>query len=190
MANSPSTQPTSPDDMPEWVKGDAPTATDGTTGQPLDVEVISAEEAKAIAAQPSIRNLIEWCHSNVVDDDDTSAAAMEAIVARVLAADDMAAVLSEELPLKAENILRKPFTLLGFRVAETDFSDGFPYYAILDITIGTPPRKQVCTVGAFKIMAQLKRMHDLGEWPQVVMFTTPKTPTKSGKLPLSLVRPD
>jgi hypothetical protein len=49
-------------------------------------------------------------------------------------------------------------------------------------------KPHVISVGAFKVMAQLKRMDELAEWPQVVTFKKKDKATKSGYFPIAMVR--
>lgn len=137
---------------------------------------------------PATMTVIQWCQEQVEVDDEDSAAAMEAMVRRVLASDTPDQVLAEELVVSVDQILGKPIVITAVRIGRTEYADGFPYYALLDCTWGSPPEPHTVSVGAFKVMAQLFAISAMGEWPQTVMFKQSDKPTRAGHRPISLVR--
>ena len=189
MASSTSKGKTSPaEDIPEWAQPGAGTPTFGRDSQIVEATPVGAPGDAVTPFGPALMDLVQWCADKVSVNDQDEWAAMEAMVAEVMASDTPDAVFREGLTIKAEDIVGTPITITGFRVAETDFSEGFPFYVLLDVMIGQPPTKRVVSVGAFKVLAQIRRLDDLGEWPQVCTFTQPKKPTRNGHFPLSLKR--
>lgn len=189
MASSTSRGKTSPaEDIPEWARNDGDNDTQAAVGQIVEGTPVGAPGDAVTPFGPALMDLVQWCADKVSVNDQDEWAAMEAMVAEVMASDTPDAVFREGLTIKAEDIVGTPITIMGFRVAETDFSEGFPFYVLLDVMIGQPPTKRVVSVGAFKVLAQIRRLDDLGEWPQVCTFTQPKKPTRNGHFPLSLKR--
>lgn len=189
MAQSSKPKQTPADDVPPWEQPDP----SGPAQPPVEAEVVEGEliqsTGEMIPLGPAAQTVIQWCADNVSEDDESNAAVMEDIMRRVLESETPDQVLAESLPVKVETILNKPIQLRGVRIGETDFQDGFPYYAILDCVYGNPPSPHVVTVGAFKVMAQLYVLAKMNQWPQVVMFKRSDKATKSGYWPISMVRP-
>ena len=166
-------------DAPEWATGGDQVATR---------EVHSGEVARV---PPVIQTLIDWCASYADEDDDSTAEGLARIIREVLEAEDMAGVLSAKLPKHARDVLGVPMQLNGFKLVESDFEgeDGFPWYAVMEVQYGNPPEPHVVTCGGVKILAQLKRLSDLGEIPCGIKIEEKAKPTKNGFRPLSLVPP-
>lgn len=184
---------TTSDDPGEFVATDpAPPlaeayAASGT--EPLDAETLTPEMQALIASQPAIHSIVEWCKLNASVDDESSAAAMEAMARRVLESDNIEEVLSDEMTVPVDKIVNRPVTLLGFRIGETDYEEGFPFYALMDVVVAAGEKPRVVTCGAWKVMAQLMKMSQIGEWPQVVEFRQSRKPTRAGFYPISMTRP-
>jgi hypothetical protein len=188
VANSTSKAAAQQPDAPDWAVDPADQqyadnlpGTDVAHGQVVDAQMLEA-------MGPATMQVIQWCVDQVSVDDDDSALAMEDMIRRVLASETPDQVFAEDLPISAQDILGKPIVITGVRIGQTDFADGFPFYALVDVEIGSPPQKRVVTVGAFKVMAQLFALARLGEWPQTAMFKQSDKPTRKGNRPLSLVR--
>lgn len=144
---------------------------------------------EVIPMGPASMALIEWCASMVTEDDNSTAAAMEAMIAAVMNSDTPDEVLAERMTVPVEKVLGIPVQINGVRMAHTDMADGFPFYALLDVQYGQGMRPHVISIGAFKVMAQLYGLSKLAEWPQVVVFKKSDRPTKAGFYPISMVRP-
>jgi hypothetical protein len=189
VAQSSKQKTSPPSDVPPWEQpaegGPVPLVEEGA---PITGELIEST-GEMIPFGPASTTVIQWCADNVSEDDESQAAAMEAIMARVLSSTTPDQVLSEELSVPVDRVLNRPIQIQGVRIGQTDFADGLPYYAILDCVYGNPPEPHVVTVGAFKVMAQLYALARLNQWPQVVMFKKAEKPTKSGFYPISMVRP-
>lgn len=186
-----STAPNKADDMdPSEFVGDATggqdvLGTDQLNGQTAFVD----ESGVEIAYGPATNTVMMWCAENRSFGDGDTAAAMEAMVARVLAGESADEILSEEMTVKVDSILDKTILIHGIRIGETEFTEGFPFYALVDVTLGGEDRHQQVTVGAFKVMAQLYALDKLAEFPVVAMFKKADKPTRGGYYPISLTRP-
>lgn len=154
-----------------------------------DIAEVIAEESKMLATMgPNTMTLIEWLAARSDYNDQDEAAAMEDMIGRAMNSATPDQVFAESMAVKVDSIINRPIQIMGFRIAETEFAEGFPYYALIDAAYGNPVEKHVITCGGFKILAQLYALDKLGEWPQVCMFTKPAKATKNGYYPLSLVR--
>lgn len=188
MAQQRSTSQSDQGGVPEWLAGPAGGNGDGTQDAPLSGDLVDPDMMAMIAATPAMQTVIEFCAEMCTVDDDSTAAAMEQMMARVLASTSAEDVFAEELTVPAENVLDIPMVLHGFRVGMTEYAEGFPYYALLDVEYGQPKARHVVTIGAFKVMGQLVALYKIGEWPQVVKIQPSKKATRAGYRPLSLTR--
>lgn len=174
--------------MPAWLAGDSLVGGVVDDTGAMSGEVMNPDDAALVAATPAIQTVVEFCEALCTVDDESTAAAMEQMMARVLSAANVEDVFKEELTVPAEDVLEVTMVLHGFRVGKTEYAEGFPYYALLDVEYGTPKEKHVVTVGAFKVMGQLAALYRFGEWPQVVKISQSKKATRAGYRPLSLAR--
>ena len=164
-------------DLPEWAKPPTESAPEAApTGGP------------ARSATPALDNLLEWLVAEADDNENGTAAAMESIVRQVLSADDMTQVLRQTLPQSASRFIGVPMLLNGFTIRSSDFeeSSGPPFYASLQVMAGDPPEPRVINAGGWKILAQVKRLSEIGTWPVVIMINEAAKAKKGQSPPLTL----
>lgn len=168
---------------------------DATGGNPVlseDQELsgiaFTDPDGEVVAWGPAANAIMRWCAESVSEDDGDRAAAMEAMMQRVIDGESTEDVLAESTTIDADQTLGRPVTIYGVRIAQTEYAEGFPFYALLDATIGGSDRRETISVGAFKVMAQLYRLSQLAEWPQTVMFKRSEKRTKAGFFPISMVK--
>jgi hypothetical protein len=165
-------------ELPEWAK----------PGQASEPEA-APTAAPARSATPALDNLLEWLVAEAAAmKDDESALGMEAIVRQVLSADDMAQVLRKTMPISGGDVINVPMLLGDFTIRESEFegSKSLPFYASLQVMMGDPPEPRVVNIGSIKVLAQLKRMRELGQWPVVVMVEEARAAKKGESAPLTL----
>lgn len=150
-----------------------------------DVEpVVTGEIA---AAGPAVRELTEWLADHASRSDVDTWQDMERAVAKILSGDSAEDVLKKDLPISGKTFLNRPFLLHGFTITESDYEEGSPFYANLDVTVNAGAERHILNVGGIKVLAKLKRLSDIGEWPYAVMLTGDTT--KRGFTVLDLVEP-
>lgn len=174
---------------------DEPRTSDGIEDVPLpdmpdepnrDVAIpVSGEIA---VGGPAMQSLMEWVADRTTRDDQDDFAAMERTIARILAGEDAEQVLRRDTPVKGEDIADRPFLLHGFDLTESDFEEGFPVYANLHATMPGDPVQRVVNIGGLKVLAALKRLEEIGEWPVEVMIVVDGT--RKGHSVNALVAPD
>lgn len=154
----------------------------GADDAQVSTEVTPAVSGEIAVGGPAMRNLIEWLAERAAGDDEDTFGAMERIIAETLTAENPDEVLSARLPVHARDVVGIPMSITGFRLNEGDFEEGSPFYAVMDATYGTPPEPHVVTCGAWRVLAALKRLDELGEWPQTVVFREKRTKSGNGVL--------
>lgn len=170
-SRSKTTTPDPTDEVPEW---DMP-PTEGDASVAAGREVQPADGAVEPSLDDVMQGLMDWCVAYSEEHAADSAAAMAAEVRRILAGEDAESVLSESAPLNGKEHLEKPFMLHSFSLNPTDFSEGWPFYAAMDATVPGTGDQFVITCGGAKVIAALKRLHELGEYPYPVKIRGKET---------------
>lgn len=170
------TEERAPWEMPP-VEGDGNPA----AGAEIEPAAIMAE----IASDDTMQNLMDWCVGYAAESVADNAAVMAAEVRRILAGENAEDVLSERAPLAGKDHTEKPFLLRSFTLNPGDFTDGWPFYAAMDCEVPGTGDAFVMTCGGIKVIAALRRLHELGEYPYPVKVRG-KT-TRNGHTVLSLV---
>jgi hypothetical protein len=151
-----------------------------------------------VTLPPAMQSLMDWCVEYATRTDEDEWSAMEASVARILQGEDAASVLEEDAPLQAQELCTKvgrtpdqrvsPVMLLdGFTLTATDYSEGWPFYANMDVTIQPGNQRKIVNCGGIKVVAKLRMLAEFGEWPLPITITADKT--KKGNTVLDIVTP-
>lgn len=174
--------PTGPTSEPVEAEVVEPTETDGAaTGK--EIEAFRA----SLAEQPGLQSMLDWCVERSAVDEVDQWRVMESEVARILAGEDAATVLSESKPLSGKVFVGRPFRIDGFTLQPTDFSEGFPFYANINATIDPDGTTAVINCGGPKVIASLMRLEQLDAIPAFAMLKGTKT--RRGFTVLDLVMP-
>jgi hypothetical protein len=132
-----------------------------------------------------MQSLMDWCVAYAEEHAADNAAVMAAEVRRILSGEDAESVLAETAPLNGKEHLEKPFMLRGFTLNPTDFSEGWPFYASMDCFIPGTGDTFSLNCGGPKVIAALRRLHELGEYPYALKVRGKST--RQGHTVLSLV---
>lgn len=198
----PASRPSDDTDVPEWMTGERVETIDAlaqdvesdaagdagdqaAAGEPIEGEV----QAGKASATPALDNLLQWLADNVTGTGEDDLSGMEAIIREVLSADDMAAVFREKLATSAEKWIDAPLLLTGYTIRESDYEDGggLPFYMSLEVTCGAPnPEQRIINTGSIKVMAQVKRLTEIGTWPVFCKFVEAAKAKKGQSAPLKL----
>lgn len=190
MTTKPKSQPE--DEVPEW---DRPRQDLDTPDRAGEIGAELEQRAEAVTGElmtmgPAMQTMAEWLAERAKYTEDDEFAAMERIIAETLRSETPDEVLRQKLPIHARDVLDRPMALKDFRLVEGEYEGDFPFYAAMEVTFGNPPEDHVVTCGGLRVLAQLKALDDLGEWPQVIEIKQSRKPTRKGYWPLRLERPD
>lgn len=169
------------EEIPPW---EVP-PTEGEGNPAAGAEVEPAAIMAEIAADDTMQNLMDWCVSYVEISAVDNSAVMAAEVRRILAGESAEDVLSERTPINGKQHTEKPFMLRSFTLNPGDFEDGWPFYAAMDCEVPGTGDSFVMNCGGIKVIAALRRLHELDEYPYPVKVRG-KT-TRAGFTVLSLV---
>lgn len=149
-------------------------------------EVEPAEDVVLPAdLQNAMQSLMDWCVEYAELHAADNADAMAAEVARILAGEDAETVLSESAPLAGKDHTEKPFLLHSFTLHPSDHTDGWPFYAAMECSTPGHGISFTMNCGGPKVIAALKRLDDIGEYPYAIKVRG--KPTRAGRTVLQLV---
>lgn len=142
-------------------------------------EVITASHPAMVALYAALEKRAE-----VVNEADLAVAE---IIAQVLSAESVDEVLGDTEVIGLREILDEPLTVFGWKAARSDFEEGAPWYAVMDVHRHKKNWRGPVTTGAQTILAQLVRIGLLEEFPvTLVARKATKKPTRNGYWPLKL----
>jgi hypothetical protein len=109
------------------------------------------------------------------------------IVSQVMNAETPDAVLTPVDVLKAIDIVGMPFVCVDYRLEQSEYDVGAPFFAVMDVILGPDQPPQVVTCGHKKVLAQLTRLRQLNGFPFAAEFITRGT-SKVGNTPMLELR--
>lgn len=152
---------------------------------PAIPEVIDANEL--VTANQNIVN--EFLARAMPDQEESSEQAAIDIMAQVLSATSVDEVLSNLEAVGLRERLDRPMTLMNLRFNRSDYEEGNPFYALLEVAYPGETERELLTTGAKKIVAQVFRLAQLGAFPVEVVARQSTRPTKAGYYPIRLEKP-
>lgn len=160
-----------------------------TTDSPgTDVAVPATVGEIALRNDEIVQDFVTWLTERAETTDEDQFAIMAAVISEIMAADNVADALREMSTLSAKDMVGVPLILHGFEVRQGDFEESsLGFYAAMTVSRPGVEGSRILTCGGMKVMVRLRKLADLGEWPQLVTFTA-KT-TGKGFTVLDLVRP-
>lgn len=112
------------------------------------------------------------------------------IIAQVMAAESIMDVLAPAEAIHGRDLVGIPLIVHGVKYQRSDYSEGSPFYAVMDCEREDSGARIPVTIGAQSIIAQLMRLAQLDAFPQrVVIEQATKRPTAAGYWPLRLALP-
>ena len=160
----------------------------GATGREVAQRSIPDIEPRELMARnhPAMVQLNTWLEGNLTADSEADLAVAD-IIAQVLSADSVDEVLGDTEVIGLQSMMDEPLTVYGLKFQRSDYEQGAPYYAVIDVYRGRSQWRGPVTTGAQTILAQLVRLQQLDAWPVTLVCTkATKKPTKGGYWPLKL----
>lgn len=124
---------------------------------------------------------------NEVEGNETDLVVNE-IIARILSASTPDEVLTPPQVVGLRKLIGRPFTLRGVKFQRSEFEQGAPSYALLDISLTDGGYDGLVSCGAQTVLAQLVKMMMLDGLPRdVVAVNSKRKPTANGYWPYMLI---
>lgn len=135
---------------------------------------------------PKISELVGYIASRAVDTSDLNVVILEQLADRLLAAESPEDVLTPFDPLHGQDYIDVPLQIESVQYLESDYSEGFPWFASLSVIIAGTGEEKVLTIGGEEVLYKLAALDMHDAWPVVAQLTRKKKPTKQGYYPLDL----
>jgi hypothetical protein len=152
-----------------------------------ELEALAAFKERISQSEP-LQDLMGWCIERAAVDTADQWAVMAAEVARIMQGADAVEVLSESKTVNGKDVAGKPFIATGFTLMQSDFTEGWPFYANISATINADGETRIINCGGIKVIASLRRLEELEAFPTAMVVKA--TTTKGGNTVLDLVMPD
>lgn len=151
-------------------------------------EVVPAAQATVAVSPTTASELDQWLLASKQVDADPDAGGYERIIAQVLSATSPDVVLTPVEALQARDIVGVPLILFGFDLNESEFDVGSPFYASMQCVVAQDQSPAVVNCGHKKVIAQLVKLKEFGQFPYNVMFRERGVSKVGGTPMLELVK--
>jgi len=140
----------------------------------------------AIRSHPALRQLDEWLSKFDVAGGDTEMIVGD-IIAQVLSAESLVEILEPPEAIHARDLLDVPIVIHGFKSQRSDYQEGSPRYAVMDVTREDTGQRVPVTCGAQQVLAQLVKALMMDAFPfRCAVVRATKRPTDAGNWPIRL----
>ena len=140
----------------------------------------------ALRAHPALRYLDEQLRSQINNVSDADAVVGD-IITQIMQAQTAEEVLTPPEAQHCRDLENIPLTMHGYKVQRSDYEEGAPVYAVMDVTRQDTGERVPVTSGAQQILGQCLRLAQLNAFPcNVMVVKATKRPTEKGNWPLRL----
>lgn len=135
---------------------------------------------------PRATQVIEWIATRAVDTADLNAVILERLAESIVTAESPEDILMPFEPSHGRDYLDRPMVIHGVEYLESDYAEGFPWFATATVTLVGEREQRTVTLGGEKVLYQIAGfdMHDA--WPVTVRLCESRKATKQGFRPLEL----
>lgn len=155
----------------------------------VDPEAAAARVAAYLSQRdfgPNTQALVAYIAERAVDTADLNVVILEQLSERLLAATTPDEILMPLDPKGCEEYLGRPLQIEAASFLESDFSEGFPWYTSLTVTVLDTGESAVITIGGEKVMYQVAAFSYHDAWPVTCVIHRRTRATKAGFYPLEL----
>jgi hypothetical protein len=174
-----------------------PTADEIAVIDPPDQPAVRDQAGKDVAVPAGgLARLNDTLAEDLKAGRSNAADAVDAIVDQIMTAETLDEILSPAELTTAEEILGVPLQIFNWRPTRSEYTGGLEFYAIIECVRADTHLTDLVGCGAANVVAQLKRMSQLGYLPAtgdkppvICKIVKSKRPTPDGNWPLRLVFP-
>lgn len=163
----------------------------------MDDETVSGEVMEAAANRlavyvdergygPNTTELVQYIAFRSLDSSDLNVVILEQLAAKLLDAKSPDDILTPFDPTHGEQLYGKTIEILSAEFLESDFSEGFPWYASIQFRRNATGPTEAATIGGEKLVMQVAALAKAEMLPMVVKVYRAEKPTKSGFYPIEL----
>lgn len=134
-----------------------------------------------------------WLANSLVEEArlhvDSDAAVMEDITAQIMNATTLDEILADSGLVESEEILGVPIQIWDFKVNESDYAQGLPFYLVIKCIRQDTMSDILVSCGSWKVVGQLLAMKQRGMLPAIVKLHRREKATRNGYHPMALIAP-
>jgi hypothetical protein len=178
------------EEIPEWEK-EALADADGEAQSIATGAQLAAVTADTVLGVPEgtdeemVGEFIVWLQEEAEKANVDSMAMLAQALRQADTATSVTEALKEAATASSKDVLDRPFLAHGFTIHEGTYEDSdLPFYASIEAQFKEIPEPVILNTGAFKVLAVLRALDRIGEWPLPLVFTG-KT-TRKGRTVVSL----
>lgn len=157
-----------------------------------DSDKLTAATADTVLGVPEmddeelIGGFIQWLQDKADEANQDSMAALAQALRQTDSATSVAEALKEPVTASSKDVCDRPFIAYGYTIHEGQYEDSdLPFFASIEAKFKEIPDTVILNTGAFKILAVLRTLDRIGQWPLPLVFKG-KT-TRKGRTVVSLV---
>ena len=146
-------------------------------------QVVPRNAAIVSTIPSTAAELDEYLRTQGEQETDPDGAAYERIIAQVLSATSAAVVLTPVEATQARDLVGVPFDYYGADFNKSEFDEGSPFYVSMRCIVAQDGTPLTVNCGHKKVIAQVVKLHEFGEYPYRVMFAQ-RGVSKKGNTPM------
>lgn len=132
-----------------------------------------------------VATFVVWLQAKAEEANTDSMAALAQALRQAEGAESVAEVLKEPATASSKDVIDRPFLALGFTIHEGQYEDSdLPFFASIEAKFREIGEPVILNTGAFKVLAALRALDNIGQWPLPLMFIGKAT--KKGRTVVSL----
>jgi hypothetical protein len=132
-----------------------------------------------------VGDFVIWLNAKAEESNADTMSMLAQALRQAEGAESVAEALREAPTASSKDVLDRPFLAHGFTIHEGQFEEGeLPFFASIEAEFKELPERVILNTGAFKILAVLRKLEEIGEWPIPLVFVGKQT--RKGRTVVSL----
>lgn len=184
------TQSKTTEDVPAW-ETQAVADADGEAADIVKNAELERATADVVLGTPEateeemVQDFIVWLQEKAEEGNADTMAMLAQALRQADGAQSVREALKEPATASSKDVLDRPFLALSFTIHEGQYEDSdLPFFASIEAKFQEIEEPVILNTGAFKVLAVLRALERLNEWPLPMVFTGKNT--KRGRTVVSL----
>lgn len=132
-----------------------------------------------------VEEFVVWLQAKAEEANADTMQYLAEAIRKAQTAETVADALKEPLTASSKDVLDRPFLAHGFHINEGQYEDSeLPFFASIEAEFKDLPERIILNTGAYKILAVLRALDGIGQWPLPLVFVGKGT--RKGRTVISL----
>lgn len=169
----------------------APDYEGGEVAVPEQRNRVAAATAETVVGVPEtgdeelVGDFVIWLNAKAEEHNTDTMAMLAQALRQAEGAESIADALREAPTASSKDVTDRPFLAHGFTINEGQYEDSeLPFFASIEAEFQELPERVILNTGAFKVLAVLRKLDEIGEWPIPLVFVGKQT--RKGRTVVSL----